>query len=137
MYGTASSRAARNPKRSVNWSLYVQRKSGTSQQDERPALDRHLRPRGEHALGPAGPGRELDAPPRAEPPRRQGERDRLAVRVEEQEERVVRDLLAVRCPLRDLGPVQEPPECVRVLALPVLLRHPAPVWPEPPDIGQA
>src|SRR5882762_3930864 len=116
MYGTASSRAARNPKRSVSWSRYVQRTSGTPQQNERAALDLQLGPRGdERPLGHAGPDRQLDPPPRAEPPRRQRERDRFAVRVEEQEERVVDDLLAVRCPIRDLGPVQEDPERVRVL----------------------
>src|SRR5258706_11673083 len=96
MYPTASSRAARNPNCSDSWSRYVQRKSGTPQQDERAALERHLRPRGvERALRHAVSGRELDPPPCAEPPGRQSERDRLAMCVEEQQERLVGDLLAV------------------------------------------
>src|SRR6266576_3461868 len=98
MYGTASSRAARNPNRSLSWSRYVLRKSGTPLQDERAALDRHLRPRCERPVGHAVSRRELDPPPSAEPSGWERECDRLAIRVEEQEEGVVCDLLAVGRP---------------------------------------
>ena len=60
----------------------------------------------------------------------------LVVRVEQQEERVVLDVLAVRPGGRDLAPVQEHPEHV-LAALPVAPSHLQPVGAEPPDIGKA
>ena len=72
-----------------------------------PARARRPRPR-------AVAGRELDLPARAEAPRRQRELDRFEVRVEEQEERVVHDLLAVRGARADLLAVEEDAERLRL-----------------------
>ena len=60
---------------------------------------------------------ELELPTRAEPLRRQLELDRLVVAVEEQEEGVVDDGLALRRQHRDLLAVQEHADRVRVAAL--------------------
>ena len=80
--------------------------------------------------------RQLDLPAGAEAPSRQRERDRLGVRVEEEQERVVAHLLAVRRPRRDLGAVQEDAERPAVLLLPVALRHAPAVGAEPPHVGK-
>src|SRR4051812_38586468 len=136
-YGRTTSRALRNPKSSVSWSRNVQRNSGTTQQNERAPVDVNLCAGGEGAFRRSFARRELDLPARAEAPRRQRERDRLAVGVEEEQERVVRDLRAFVRPTRDLLAVQEDADRVRVGTLPVLLRHPPTVGPEPPDIGEA
>src|SRR5437868_176201 len=92
--GTTISHARRKPKSAVSCRRYVQRNSGTPEQDDRPALDRHFLPRADCAVERARTGGELDVPAQAEAARGQREADRLAVRIEEQEERVVRDLVA-------------------------------------------
>src|SRR4051794_23490789 len=135
-YGRTTSRALRNPNSSVSWSRNVQRNSGTTQQHERARVDVNLCTRGERALRRTIARRELDLPARPEAPCRQRERDRLAVGVEEEQERVVGDLRALLRAVRDLLAVQEDADRVRVGALPVLLCHPTAVGPEPPDIGQ-
>src|SRR3954453_16446683 len=105
-YGRTTSRAFRNPKSSVSWSRNVQRNSGTTQQDERAPVDVNLRARSKGALRRAFARRELDLPARAEAPCRQRERDRLAVRIEEEQERVVGDVPALVRAARDLLAVQ-------------------------------
>src|SRR3954451_13414597 len=135
-YGRTTSRALRNPNSSVSWSRNVQRNSSTTQQHERAPVDVNLRTRGEGALRRTFACRELDRPAGAEAPRRQRERDRLAVGVEEEQERVVGDVRALVRAVRNLLPVQEDADRMRVGTLPVLLRHPPAVGPEPPDVGQ-
>src|SRR3954466_14854816 len=75
-------------------------------------------------------------PAEAEAARRQLERDRLVPRVEQDQERVVAERLAVRSRRGQLLAVQEDTERVRVAARPVALAHLAPVGPEPPDVRQ-
>src|SRR5712691_10514375 len=111
-------------------------RSDPSQQHERTPLDPDLGAGRDDACRRGRIGCDLDLPARTEASRRQGERDRIAVGVEEQQERVVDDLLPVRCPVRDLEPVEKDTERMRVLPLPVLLRHAPAVRPEPPDVRQ-
>src|SRR5581483_1497956 len=82
-------------------------------------------------------GRERDLPPGPEPAGGERERDRIGVGVQEQQEGVVHDLLAVLGAGGDLVAVQEDPERPPRLLLPVALRHPAAVRAEPPHIRQA
>src|SRR5947209_2065293 len=96
--------------------------SDASDQDERTLLELHLPACRPDALRCARPGRDLDLPARAEAPCRQRKRDRLAIRVEQQEERVVEDVLSIRRALGDLLAVQEHAQRVCVVALPLLLR---------------
>src|SRR5581483_5298372 len=81
--------------------------------------------------------RQVDRPAQTEPARRQRERDRLEVAVEEEHERVVADVLAAGRMLRELLAVQEHADRLRLAAAPVALRHLPPVRPEPPDVRQA
>ena len=105
---------------------------------DRAPLEGHEPARREHApLRLRLEGRELERPAAPEPARRQREHDRPVPRVEEEQERVVDDRLALRRRRRDLPAVQEDAEHVRVAAAPVGLRHPAPVRPEPPDVRRA
>jgi hypothetical protein len=67
--------------------------------------------------------RQLDLPARAEAPRGEREDHRLGVRVEDEQERVAEERLAVWRPLADLTAVEEDAERPR-LARPVPLRHP-------------
>ena len=62
--------------------------------------------------------------------------DVLVARVEQQQERVVLDLAALRRAVGDLLAVEEHAEHVRLL-LPVALGHAPAVGPEPPHVGQA
>src|SRR5947199_10439919 len=91
-YGT-SSRACANPNSGVSWRRYVARSSGTSQDGDRPRLDRHVGARNE-AVAVATACGERELPVRAEPPRGEPERDVLEVRVEQQKERLVAERLA-------------------------------------------
>src|SRR5947209_2222431 len=85
-------RSAR-PNSGVSCSRYVARSSGTSQDDDRAVLDHDVRSRNE-ALALAPTRRQRDLPAGAEAPRGEPEGDVLEVRVEEQQERLVTDLVA-------------------------------------------
>src|SRR5581483_6343194 len=67
---------------------------------------------------------------------RERERDRLEIGVEEEQERTVDDLLPVCRAGGDLRSVQEHAERPAGLLLPVALRHPPAVGPEPPYVGE-
>src|SRR5438045_4103126 len=78
--------------------------------DDRARLDDDLLARGERELALLElrlGRRELELPARAEPADRQLKGDRLEVRVEEEQERLVDDLLAARRGRRDLFAVEE------------------------------
>src|SRR5579884_3658770 len=109
--------------------------SDPSQQQERVLLHRDERSRAERPLRRVA-RRELDLPPRAEAARRQREDDRFRVRVEDEEERVAEERLAVCRPLLDLPTVEKDAERARVRIRPVALRHAPPVRPEPPRVRQ-
>ena len=80
-------------------------------------------------------GAQHERPALAEAPVRQRERDVLVVGVEEQQERLVEDPLALLVRRGDLLAVEEHAD--RPLAgLPVALGHAVPVGAEPPDVGQ-
>src|SRR6202007_1061115 len=65
-------------------------------QRQRSILDGRLGAGADRALGHAFAGGEHELPAGSEPPRRKRERHRLGTRVEEQQKRIVCDLLAVR-----------------------------------------
>src|SRR5581483_1321504 len=71
-------------------------RSGAAEQRQRAILNDHLGARPDGALRGARPRRERNLPPRPEPPRRERERDGLGMGVQEEQEGVVHDLLAVR-----------------------------------------
>ena len=117
-----ASAATRRSSRSERPSTSTSPRTGTSQA---PGLELGIR------------GRELERPPPAEARRRQPERQRVLPGVEEHEERVVDDRLALARLGHDLGAVEERPDSGRVAALPVAARHRAAVGTEPPDVGRA
>ena len=136
-----SSAQARGRARHDPWACLARALSGdAAEQQQRAALHLDLGPhrdlpcaRLERGVG----GRELERPAAPEAHRRQPERERIAPRVEDHEERVVDDGLALVRLGHDLGAVQERPDRRCVTALPVLARHRAAVGPEPPDVGSA
>src|SRR5439155_6598989 len=129
---TRSVIAGEAPRCEVGWAAQLD----TPEQRERPADQGHLPARGDHAVE-IGIRGDLDLPARAETARRERGRHRLAVRVEEQQEGVVADLVTVGRARRYLLPVEEDAERVRILPLPVLLRHPPTVRAERPHVRQA
>ena len=91
--------------------------------------------RREH-VGPDAARCELELPARAEAPGGQPERDLLEMRVEEQEERLVAQLLPVRRLGVELLAVQEDADRARTGVVPVATRHPPAVGAHPPHVGE-
>src|SRR6476620_10166375 len=108
--------------------------SVSPKQDQRVLLNRHERAGAEWRVRGLA-RRRLDRPARAEAARGQREDHRLRVRIEEEEERVAGDRLAVRRTLADLAAVEEDAERPRLGIRPLALSHPAAVRPEPPRVG--